>query len=222
MKASLLLFLCLVFLLSSCGSITYLQYYKTNSTNTVREDNAYVFENDSVKITYTFWANGGVMSFSIFNKMDKPLYIDWKRSSCIINFANNFYYNDSLANQGYILTSIAFIPPKTQIEQKLSDIITMNVKDWKNFETQHQVRNDSRKKETKIFVKAFTKDNSPVIFRNFLTLSDKQDFQNTFSIDNFFYISELQAMDVRNFRSKTMEDTWEYFYQKGTDFYLEK
>jgi hypothetical protein len=221
MKGSILL-ISLSFLISSYTGISYLQYYRTEGINVIRKDNCFVYENDSVKITYNFWANGGVMSYIIFNKLDKPLYIDWKRSSLIINSSNSFYYNDSLANEGYSQTAIGFLPPKTQIKQSMSGIVINNIKDWSSFETQYQIRNDTRKKETRIFDRHYDKDNSPVIFRNFLTLSDRQDFRDIFSIDNGFYIAEMQAMDVRNFRSERVDGTWEYYYRNPTDFYLEK
>lgn len=218
MKTTLLLIL----LLSNLSSITYMQYYKIESTNTIKTNDNFVYENDSVKITYTFWANGGAMSFVLFNKMDKPLYIDWERSSMIVDATNQFYYNENLAGEGYTQKAMGFLPPKTQVKQSLSPIVTRNVSDWNNYETQYQVRNDSKDTQTKIFARHFSKDNSPVVFRNFLTLSDRVDFQTTFSIDNGFYIAEIQAMDVRNFRQPAGNDSWEFFYKKGTDFYLEK
>jgi hypothetical protein len=236
-------------LLTGC-SIKYLQYYRTDSLNTARTDNNFIYENDSLKITYTFWANGGMMSFNIFNKMNKPLYIDWKRSSFIINSNNVYYFNDSIVsssyNQIYYTTyfnwwnltyqsrptassrvtthqiATSFLPPQTQVVQSVPYITCSYIKNWGDFEPLYQIRNDTHRKETKIFDKRYSKDNSPIVFRNFLTLSDRQDFQGTFTIDNAFYVAEMQAMDVRNFRHDNGDASWEYYYKKGTDFYLEK
>jgi hypothetical protein len=246
MKAPIAMFMLLA-VLSGC-SIKYLQYYRTESANTTKTDNNFIYENDSIRITYSFWSNGGVMSFNIFNKLDKPLYIDWKRSSFIIDSNNVYYYDDTVVSQSYnriyyttyydwwlgtysqptsassVTThqiAATFLPPKTQFKQFLPCIVNKNVA-WQGFETQYQVRNDTRRKQTKIFTQTFSKDNSPINFRNFLTLSDDQDLKNAFTIDNAFYVAEMQAMDVRNFREQQSEDKWEYFYKKGTDFYLEK
>ena len=57
-----------------------------SSTNTTKDDKTGVFnfENDSVKITYSFYGNNAPVSIQVFNKLDKPLYIDWQRSAAII------------------------------------------------------------------------------------------------------------------------------------------
>lgn len=211
-----------ILILSGFAEIKYVQYYKVESINTTQRENEFIFENDTVRITYSFWSNGGVMAFTVFNKLDKPLYIDWQRSALIINADNNFYFNDSMANEGYLQKTVGFLPPKTQLKQSLDGIVKKNISEWSNYETQYQTRNDSKKEQTKIFAKKFSPQTSPVIFRNYLTLSDKPEFDGLFSIDNGFYIGELDAMDVRNFRHDKGNNMSEYYYYKGTDFYLEK
>lgn len=72
------------FMFSSCAK-RYIQVFDTGTMNTKLSDSTWVFENDSVKITYDFWKVKGVMSFDVFNKLDNPIYIDWKSSSFIYN-----------------------------------------------------------------------------------------------------------------------------------------
>ncbi len=55
------------------------------------QEGLYVFESDTVKITYSFWAENGIMSFAVYNKLDVPIYIEWKNSSFICN-DNKFDY----------------------------------------------------------------------------------------------------------------------------------
>lgn len=77
-----------------------IQIFDTTTTNTKLSDDYYVFENDTVKITYSFWAKQGVMSFSIFNKLNKPIYIDWKSSSYIANGLKfNYWMDETQTNQ---------------------------------------------------------------------------------------------------------------------------
>ena len=76
-------------IISSCSK-KYIQIFNTNTTNTKYENEYFVYETDTLKVTYSFWANQGVMSFTIFNKLEKPVYIDWKNSS--------FIYNDNKLN----------------------------------------------------------------------------------------------------------------------------
>jgi len=45
-------------------------------------------------IKYYFWAERGILGFSVFNKIDKPIYIDWKNSSFVYNDDKLNYWND--------------------------------------------------------------------------------------------------------------------------------
>ena len=232
-----------LFLFAGCH-VTYMQVYNTDTFNTQKTDNTFVFENDSLKITYSFWSNGGAMSFSVFNKLTTPLYIDWRRSSCIVNSKNSFYAEDSLVSEAttshsydyyyknYIPVSshtttthqkyISFIPPRSIAEKSLPFIVRKYISLPPVTDVSIRVRNDSRRKKTKIYDYKYDGQNSPVVFRNYLTLSYDEDFQKTFSVDNGFYVSQIQAMDIDNFRTVYGDSTIKYYYKKGTDFYLVK
>jgi len=57
----------------------YVQLFQVGSSlNKVSEK--YIFENDTIKVTYYFWGNRGIMQISVFNKINAPIYIDWKKS----------------------------------------------------------------------------------------------------------------------------------------------
>ena len=82
-------------LLLSCNK-EYIQILRTNSVGLNESKQGWFFENDSIKISYNFNARGGVMSFKLFNKLDKPIYLDWKNSSFIYNGEkNNFWIEES-------------------------------------------------------------------------------------------------------------------------------
>ena len=86
-------------LLTGCA-IDYIQVFQTTSTNTAISEKDNVFENDTVKISYSFWAPQGVMSFSIYNKLNKPIYVDWKNSSYIVNEKKlNYWIDETQTNQ---------------------------------------------------------------------------------------------------------------------------
>jgi hypothetical protein len=219
-----------------------MQVYDTASTNTLKNDNSFVYENDSVRITYTFWQNGGAMSFSVYNKLDVPLYIDWRKSSCIINSKNHFYAQDSIISEAAALSSysyynrylystgskittahpkyIGFIPPKSA-EDRCSSII---VKGYATLPStsdyQIQLKNGSSHKKTKIYEQKYDDRTSPLDFRNYLTLSYDEDFHKNFTIDNNFYISRIRAMDIYNFMFQFPDGSIKYFYKNPTGFYL--
>ena len=87
-----LLFVLLVFF-TGCSK-SYIQVFETKTINTELKDNYFVHETDSVLVTYSFWEDQGIMSFSVFNKLDKPFYIDWKKSSFIYNDNKLDYWID--------------------------------------------------------------------------------------------------------------------------------
>jgi hypothetical protein len=69
---------------SSC--IQYTQLFQTVATSKMeKEKDYYAFENDTLKIVYDFWAERGILFFSIYNKLDIPIYLDWKKCSFIKN-----------------------------------------------------------------------------------------------------------------------------------------
>ena len=93
MKKFTYLAMLMLIILSSCGS--YVQVFETKTANTKIEDEHYTFENDSIKIIYNFWKNKGLLSFSIYNKLNKPVYVDWKKSSYINNSIKRNYWEDT-------------------------------------------------------------------------------------------------------------------------------
>jgi hypothetical protein len=81
---------------ASCKTIhDYVQVYEIKPLTPLSNHNSvYTFENDTVKISYAFFAERGVLAFSVFNKLDIPLYIDWKKSSYIKNDDKIDYWQD--------------------------------------------------------------------------------------------------------------------------------
>lgn len=72
----------------------YMQVFETSSLDVSKQKGGFVFENDTVKVTYDFWAERGVLSFSVFNKSDAPIYIDWSKSAFIVNSKKLNYWID--------------------------------------------------------------------------------------------------------------------------------
>jgi len=213
------------------GCKSYVQVFETKGTNLEIENEFYVFENDSLKITYSFWKQRGLMTFAIFNKLDKPLYIDWKKSSYIDNsvklnywideekkktleYYSSYYYDGPFLKPGDVVSStggvsvsstvkverITFIPPNSNYYRSQFYILPNNFFKLDIKTPYKEVpRNDKPKKTTKIYEKSYSKETSPLIFRNFLTLSFSENFENEFYVDNEFYISDIKEMDRQHF-----------------------
>jgi len=73
----------------------YVQIAHVESTNCRTNDNYLVFENDTIRVVYIFWADKGVMGIFIHNKTEFPLYIDWKKCSFITGSTKHDYWDES-------------------------------------------------------------------------------------------------------------------------------
>ncbi len=253
-------------LLFGCSK-SYIQVFNTNSSIQTNEDGFYIYENDSLKITYSFWKNKGLMTFSIFNKLDKPIYIDWKKSSYVDNSVKldywideeknkaissygNYFYDGPLLKPGYAVSTnvgtsisskvkverITFIPPSSNYYRSQFYIFPISFfKSETKADFEVVPRNDDPDETTNVYKVDFTKANSPLVFRNFLTFSTTEDFETEFYVDNEFYINEILEMDKRHFehyrRDKTKVGKWYIsdangnpipfsFFEKPSSFYL--
>jgi hypothetical protein len=234
-----ILIISVIIALLAFGCKSYVQVFETNTTNIKIKDEFYVFENDSLKITYSFWKQKGLMTFAIYNKLDKPLYVDWKKSSYIDNSVKlnywvdeekskslevygSYYYDGPLLKPGYAISKtggasisstikverITFIPPASNYYRSQFYILPISFYKLDTRTDYKEVpRNDKPEKKTKVYEKSYTKESSPLVFRNFLTFSFSEDFKTEFYVDNEFYISEIKEMDIRHFEYKKRDES---------------
>ncbi len=87
-------------LLASCSQSIRLTETESVGKNAVVNS---VCENEDLKISYDMWAENGIMYFSVFNKADKPMYIDWKRSVFVYNDWKNNYWVDKSTTETYLV-----------------------------------------------------------------------------------------------------------------------
>jgi hypothetical protein len=145
MKKSALNFVILLgmILLASCGGQIRLTETESIGKDAVKNS---VCENDDIKISYDMWGENGIMYFSLYNKTDKPMYIDWKRSVFIYNDWKNNYWVEKTTTESYLVPSgagrnitysnkvsmvtaerVTFIPPKTYVSVPMTYVIFNNI-----------------------------------------------------------------------------------------------
>lgn len=232
--------------LCSCGA-SYVQVFETttDNINLVHEAN-YIFENDSVRITYNFWEDKGIMSFVVFNKLKKPLYIDWKKSSYISNTVKINYWEDITTTKGIearqtviynrkynngfniknyytsnsigVISSVSakpekitFIPPNSnyiRTQFKLLPINELKIKNYEIIQVPNLIKAD---KLENAYEKKISKNESPLIFRNFITLSYNENFSTEFYIDNEFYVAKVTKIRSNRFEEIKRKDNTAFF-----------
>jgi len=130
-------------LLASCSQ--FVQLVETESVGKDAVTKNGVCENEDIKVTYDMWSEDGITYFSIYNKADKPMYIDWKRSVFIYNDWKNDYWVEKSTTESYVVplgtgknityerkqsTVVAerytFIPPHTYVSVPMTYVIMNN------------------------------------------------------------------------------------------------
>ena len=94
--------------LSGCAPI-YVQMFNTSTAAESQSPEQWVFTQDSVRVFYGFYAERGVMAFAVENLRSTPVYVDWKRSSCVVNGARMNYWTDEVVTKSQAVTSSASI-----------------------------------------------------------------------------------------------------------------
>ena len=205
MKFKTLYFLGLTIVFFSCAQSKLATVTSQNSFLTTR---GYEFENDTVRITYNFWAKKGVMNFDVYNKLSVPIYIDLKTSAYIPNNKMLSYWQDATNTEGsYIESSYYFYGSRTTAGKLKSKsvrqerILIVSPHAQINNNVYNLVKNlaDLPGKG------AFNQYNSPLVFRNYLAIAMNEKFDGKISyFDNSFYISELRRVkssQTENFKS---------------------
>ena len=221
-KCSLVLLVATYF--TSCSQKT--QLYETKSNLPLDQSKSqYIFDNDTLRIEYNFWANKGVLSYKITNKLDVPVYIDWKKSSFIQNgqkfdywsdiaitnssgYNYNFYRNLWLYEGSSVTVKperVTFLAPKSFIMADRFIIcpvsaVASNIGGAAVIDVPGIPGKSINVKE-----KEYDQSGSPLAFRNFLTYSFTEQLTGEKYINNSFYVSKVIEMKRMDFFNKTIE-----------------
>jgi len=207
MKSAFILSLFLIVIFSSCVPC---KLITISSDNIPLKLKGYEFENDSIRINYRFWGAKGKMEFDIYNKTDITLYFDWKISAYIPNDKMVSYYDDLTNLEGVYYTY-------RQIRSSRMNTAKNLAKQQERIAVvpPHSLITNSQYKLVKKYIEVgtngnFNNINSPLRFRNYLTLSTNEKFEGKIStIDNDFFISNIKKVSFNRAN----------FYKSPTTFY---
>lgn len=188
-----------------------------------------VLENDTLALRYNFSSERGQMRISIVNKLDQPLYVDWKRSAFIIGQDKLDYWYDianvdltsssftgrySRYSLGSITGTIAkedavtFIPPRTKIDKQQFVVFpngTLRLPGTPEVVQEKSKSDLARRKPIAVSVFNYSVDQSPLQFRNYLTLSTDKDFKTEFHIDTKFWASDVRVLPREQITGVTVQ-----------------
>jgi hypothetical protein len=209
----------------------------------MNERQEFEFENDSVRIIYNFNGHNAPINITVENKLRVPVFIDWQRSSLIINdrsvsyvpiqvkiegtTESSSYYNGNQGN-GYSVRSgninataslppsIDFVPPHSYFTRNPMGLTNKFI-DYVPATDYHKVKYSATEGYS-IPVKAavFTEGTSPLQFRSYLTLmvGDRDAFPVAY--EHSFFVSQL-------IRSTEGPGTmWMNSAERGNQFFIMK
>ncbi len=211
----------LTIILTSCSK-SFVQVYETASTNTNYNGDYFVYETDTVKITYGFWAIKGIMSMAVYNKLDKPIYIDWKNSSFIYNDNKlNYWVEETKTNYlsyygGYFYSG-PLIKPGFTINEGLQSSLSQTVKPERitfippksnYYRSQFYLLPNSNYK--------FDVNSKPTsVSRN----DDPKKKTNIYSIE---FLSNNTPLTFRNYLAFSFAETTQQYFFVDNNFYLKR
>ena len=209
--------------LTSCEvqNVNYKRVYQVKSETGKVSTSGYIFTSQDVELSYNFWNEGGLAGFRFSNNSNKPIYIDFQRSHFIHNGYSFDYYIDeqhtasasysesaslwwynryagsattSTSNTKSVRPSrVVEVPPHSYIYiQKFSALI--------NDFVDCDLRNPHSGKPIK---REYTKENTPIVFRNYITYSFDPLLSEPKVIDNEMWVSQLASMTTYDFKGKS-------------------
>jgi hypothetical protein len=211
----LILSLLIIFLFGSCSSYEYLTLNSPQIPKNNKKE--FSWENDTMKLVYNFHGEGGPMSVTIYNKTEKPLFVNWKKSALIRDGHSTSLFNSSVQVTGEIATSgvplrsrvatasysslsasfdlpqgVELIPPASDIKKSLLAVQDAAVLySLKEDTARSEKLTDAYGVVAKFRRFSFEEAQSPFQFRSYLTFVLGNDNSPEFSIQHSFYAKEI-------------------------------
>ena len=92
----LLLIGVLASLMCACSPYAFYQLYKVSTDGLEQKDNKLTFENEHCVLSYHLWGESGDLSFTLYNKTDKNLFVVMPQSFFIQNGIAYDYYTNAI------------------------------------------------------------------------------------------------------------------------------
>jgi hypothetical protein len=213
-----ILFLFSIIFLTSCT----VYHYTTVESKSIRKNDQAVFteENDTMRIEYNFSGLSGPVAIRIVNKTDLPLYVDWKRSSIIINDKAISYFNPdgridgTINSQSIQLTNqvsagdaaihanlrlqpgSSFIPPQTYSQNTyvyLSSFVNPRIP-IEQMKREKLLIDKFEYNLRRIF---FSESNTPLFFKSYITFILGDNSGQPFSKQHDFYVGSFTRTSLK-------------------------
>jgi hypothetical protein len=143
----------------------------------------YICENDTILIRYNFNGENFPVTVSIFNKLQKPLYLDWSRTVIIYN-------NEEVKDAFNGNESTSYIAPQSTITVS-SRMLQNHFFEILPSDSLYKTKISTVDGNKMVKTVSFKSNTTPVYFRSIVTLSTLKDMSDAFYFENPFWIADI-------------------------------
>ncbi len=205
---------------TSCQSTYFFSSLKTMDGYMEKAGNGdFLLDGDSLRISYSFKGQDAPMKITIFNKMHKPLYVDWANSALVVNdiaysYSDNLNFSGNSISVGKDDTAdfITKISPNRLVH---CSTFHLNVSFDKIKKFKSRTMGDKDGKAVSVENADFSPENTPLLFSSYLATYTSKDNPIVYQQD--FYISNLIKTNKISPRNLP-----EGLADRGDIFYVEK
>lgn len=208
---------------SSCTTYYYSVLSSTDRYVDRSLDGDFIQEDDTVCIVYSFYGEDAPVKITIYNKLNEPLFVDWKRSAIIIDDEATSYYTGIVSPDSNYPSGMDVIYPQAMIRHQpltLANFSFHKIPD-NTYRKSKYVKDNSE--IATIQTKEYTEEDSPLYFRSYLTLYTDEDSPKSLHYERTFYISRLikagdLSPDAFGVTRRQSGDTFYVRHTKGKTF----
>lgn len=208
--------------LSSCSRY-YVSTLESPNTTKVDSTGVFKFENDSLAVTYNFHGEQAPISIEFYNKLNEPLYVNWKQSALIVGDKATSYSGDQITLSGNISgralesyympqytyqesklegtaslpPTVSFIPPKSRITKLTLKLTGVDYKAIADSIYKKKLITMTDGYSLRVREADFKYANSPLTFKSYLTLyTMHENTPKSFSLQQEFYVSNVTKSSI--------------------------
>ncbi len=205
LRRSVLFASLLLFMFSGCSRYQYIAI--SGNTHQNKTEN-FVVENDTAKVVYSFSGDNFPVRVQIYNKLNRPIYVDWDKTLLTVNGKATSYWQNSATFTGSFYAysfsgtihtneKISYIPPRSYVESPVFYLKErlFNTRNFGSAKVESYTSSSGqewgwRKKYS------FNKENSPLKLKSYIALSTDKDFSTEFHLTSSFWVNNVSQTGV--------------------------
>lgn len=178
------------FLFSCQTSYYYAQLESADPYMQKNEKGNFVFDSDSILISYSFSGENAPVKVNVVNKMKTTIYVDWNES--YFDFGDTTAHSISMgAYMGNEYKNISTIEPGFSKRKEIFELSGLKFEKMKKREFNPEDITLANGKQRRLDVARFSEDNSPLFMKSSLSIRVGSAISDPIIYDQYFYIEKI-------------------------------